>query len=118
MHLIMVVDDDDDIRETLAAVMEEEGFVVLKAANGAEALLQLRSGARPCLIVLDLMMPVMDGWKFRAEQRADPELASIPVVVLSAATDVRRHAASMKVRDYLVKPVELPALLNTIERHC
>src|SRR5437879_3079640 len=118
MHVIMLVEDDQDIRESVAAVMEEEGFAVLRAEHGEDALRQLRSGPRPCLIILDLMMPVMDGWKFRAEQRADPALSSIPIVVLSAATDVRKHAASLAVTDYLVKPVELPALLNTIERHC
>jgi CheY-like chemotaxis protein len=118
MHVIMLVEDDEDIRESVAAVMEEEGFTVLRAEHGGDALRQLRAGARPCLIVLDLMMPVMDGWKFRAEQRADPSLASIPVVVVSAATEVRKHAAALAVADYLVKPVELPALLNMIERNC
>jgi CheY-like chemotaxis protein len=69
------------------------------------------------LILLDLMMPVMDGWAFRAAQLADERLAKIPVVILSAATDVRRHAAQLRVDDYLVKPLDVPLLLNAVERH-
>src|SRR6478752_5333783 len=112
MHTIMIVEDDDDIRQSVAEVMEDEGFTVIQAAHGADALLKLRSGFRPCLIILDLMMPVMDGWAFRLEQQADQALRSIPVVIISAASEVRKHAASLAVTHYLVKPIELPALVN------
>ena len=84
-RFILLVDDDGDVRETIREALEEEGHRVTSAANGQEALSLLRDGkVRPDLILLDIMMPEMDGWAFRAEQRKHPELASIPVVVFTA----------------------------------
>src|SRR5690349_1848715 len=83
-HYVLVVEDSTDARQMLASLLEVEGFAVRTAANGREALDQLRAGPPPCLILLDLMMPVMDGYQFRAEQRQDPGLSPIPVVVVSA----------------------------------
>jgi len=115
---VLLVEDDDDIRGSIAEILREEGFEVVSASDGDEALRFLREAAEaPRLILLDLMMPVMDGWAFRAAQLADERLAKIPVVILSAATDVRRHAAQLRVDDYLVKPLDVPLLLNAIERH-
>jgi CheY-like chemotaxis protein len=83
--MLLVVDDDPAIRETLADLLQDEGYVVMTAINGKEALTRLRAGsARPCVILLDLMMPVMSGAEFYAEMRSDPALADIPVVVISA----------------------------------
>lgn len=115
---LLLVEDDDDVRESVTAVLTEEGFEVTTAFHGEDALRYLRSApSRPRLILLDLMMPVMDGWAFRTAQLEDPALADIPVVILSATTDVRQHARQLQVEDYLVKPLDVPLLLNTIERH-
>ena len=115
---ILVIDDEADLRETLSIILNEEGYEVMSAGNGAEALDRLRSGAPPSLILLDLMMPVMNGWQFRAEQRQDPQLARIPVVIISADAGVETKAAPLEVADCLKKPLELATLLRTIERHC
>jgi CheY-like chemotaxis protein len=116
--IVLLVEDDEDIRNSVAEILTDEGFQVIGAADGDDALRKLRAATElPRLILLDLMMPVMDGWAFRAAQLADERLAKIPVVILSAATDVRRHAAQLRVDEYLVKPLDVPLLLNTIERH-
>ena len=81
---ILIVEDDSDLREALSEVLRDEGYSVESAADGREALDRLRRDLRPSLILLDLTMPVMNGWQFRAEQRRDPALSEIPVVVLSA----------------------------------
>jgi CheY-like chemotaxis protein len=115
---VLLVEDDEDIRSSVAEILREEGFTVVGASDGDDALRYLREATDlPRLILLDLMMPVMDGWAFRAAQLDDPRLASIPVVILSAATDVRRHAQQLRVVDYLVKPLDVPLLLSAIERH-
>jgi len=95
-RLVLVIEDDEATREAVTLLLTSEGCDVLTAANGRAALEVLRNGARPDLIVLDLMMPVMDGWQFRAEQKRDPALSKIPVLVISAAGDVRRHAANLE----------------------
>ena len=115
---VLLVEDDEDIRVSVTEILRDEGFNVIPAVDGDDALRWLRGAAEPPrLILLDLMMPVMDGWAFRAAQLADARLADIPVVILSAATDVRRHAAQLHADDYLVKPLDVPLLLNAIERH-
>src|ERR1700733_13792148 len=83
--IVLVVDDDHDIRGTLSQVLEDEGYSTAAASDGREALRLLRAGLRPCIIFLDLSMPGMDGWDFRADQMADPDLRTIPVVVITAA---------------------------------
>jgi CheY-like chemotaxis protein len=112
---VLVVDDDRDIRETLEDVLAGEGFSVAAAANGKEALDYLRGSRHPCVILLDLMMPVLDGWGFRNAQVADPSLKGIPVVVLSAAPDRRGLFEQTPV---LQKPVSLDRLIGTISRYC
>ncbi|HEX6835893.1 MAG TPA: response regulator [Polyangia bacterium] len=115
---VLLVEDDEDIRASVGEILREEGFEVVGASDGDDALRYLRSAAEPPrLILLDLMMPVMDGWGFRAAQLADERLAKIPVVILSAATDVRQHAERLRVDDYLVKPLDVPQLLHAVERH-
>ena len=115
---ILVVDDDLEIRETLKDVLEEEGYDVDAAANGVEALAILRrDGARlPSLIVLDLMMPQMNGWEFCEVQRADPALSPIPVLVISAASSDGGRA-SIQGNPRLRKPVELVRLLEAVARY-
>jgi CheY-like chemotaxis protein len=116
---ILVVDDDAGIRDMLTQVLEDEGYGVLTAADGQIALTQLRQGnSPPCLILLDLMMPVMNGVQFRSEQQQDPWLASIPVVVISAHLSGRQRAHTVQAADYLEKPVNLPKLLDIVARYC
>jgi len=117
---ILIVEDDPHILESLRDLLEMEGYVISCATNGKEALGALRAAAKkPGLILLDLMMPVMDGFQFCEEQIRDSDLASIPVVIMSAAgrvkeEDVRQTAA----RAFLKKPLSLDLILDTINRHC
>jgi CheY-like chemotaxis protein len=116
---ILVVDDESSMREMLAEVLEEEGYRVACAANGLEAITYLRAAsAHPCVILLDLMMPVMSGWEFREEQRHDPVLASIPVVVLSAVQNLAHEAKAIGVTRHLPKPIDFASLLDTVEHYC
>ncbi len=114
---ILVVEDDASIRDTLRELLEDEGYRVLWAENGIEALRQLRT-CTPGVILLDLMMPVMDGWQLRKELQRDPALAHIPVVVVSAEHRLDRAVAALAVQGWLAKPFELQALLTTLRRFC
>ena len=114
---ILIVDDDVDVREMLSQFFSIEGYAVATAQNGQDALEQLRKGQQADLILLDLMMPVMDGWQFRLEQQRDPNLAAIPVVVLSAVYNARERAALLGAVDYMQKPVEFDKLIETAERY-
>jgi two-component system chemotaxis response regulator CheY len=114
---IMVVDDDVAIREILQAIFEIEGYRVVMASDGAQALQQLRSGVRPCLILLDLRMPGMDGRTFCQLQRAEPQIAGIPVVILSGDRDAPVVAAALGA-ECIVKPVDLGDLLSLVGRFC
>jgi CheY-like chemotaxis protein len=114
---VLVVEDDVDILHAIVDVLEDEGYAVRAAENGRVALDMLRApGARPpCVILLDLMMPVMDGWAFRAEQLRDPALADIPVVILTADGRAAEKARLMNSAGALVKPVDLLTLLGAIQ---
>ena len=114
-RLILVVDDDDDIRESMLEILEDRRYATAQARNGEDALQQLRAGLRPDAIFLDLMMPVMDGRAFREAQRADPALAAIPVVVLTAHGDVAAAAAEMSPRAFLKKPASLKEILAAVD---
>jgi CheY-like chemotaxis protein len=114
---VLVVEDDRDTREMLEQFLEFEGFAVRTAVNGAAALDSLRSGQRPCVILLDLMMPVMNGWQFRAAQTQDPHFASIPVVVITAAGP-RGAIPSIAADGWLAKPVDFEHLLAAIRPFC
>jgi len=112
---ILVVDDDADIRMSLEDALQEAGFSVATAGNGQEALRVLRTCQdRIDLILLDLMMPVMNGWQFRREQQQDPHLSVIPVVVLSAGNHVAEAAASLGAATFLRKPIGMDALLRAV----
>jgi CheY-like chemotaxis protein len=117
-HHILVVDDDAEIRETIVELLRERGYEASGAGDGIEALDTLRSRSPWCLILLDLMMPNMDGWQMRREQLADPVLSAIPVVVVSATTDVPQVATSLRAVDYVTKPARLTQLIEAVERHC
>lgn len=115
---VLVVEDETEIREDVADVLRDEGYEVVTAANGAEALEHLRRGAPPCVILLDLMMPVMTGPEFRIAQLLDPTVASVPVVVVSGAGNARQKALDMKAVAHLAKPFQLHDLLATVARYC
>lgn len=113
MKQILIVEDNVDLRMLYEQAMSSEGYETISAGNGREALDLLRSGTRPCVILLDLMMPVMDGWQFLKEREADPALSSIPVVVCSAS----KENVPDSVR-FLRKPVDLDVLLQVAHDHC
>lgn len=116
---VLVVEDDEDIRADLAAILRVKGFAVDEAANGKEALAQLQGGARPCLIVLDLMMPVMNGWELRAAMLGEHTLSEIPVVVVSGKGRIAPdEEATLAPAAVLVKPFELTELLELVARYC
>ena|SRR5947209_1179655 len=115
--IVLLVEDDTDIREDLAALLESEGYRVAQASNGAEGLDRLRN-MKPCIILLDLMMPVMSGWDFRERQLADPGLAGIPTVILSGAARGAQEAKALKATAFLQKPFDLQPLLQTIAQYC
>lgn len=117
-HHILVVDDNAEIRETMVELLRERGYAALGASDGVEALDTLRSRPHWCLIFLDLMMPNMDGFAMRKEQLADPILAAIPVVVVSATTDVPEAARTLAAAGYFVKPVRLSEVVKVVEKHC
>jgi CheY-like chemotaxis protein len=113
---ILVVEDDLATREALSLILSADGYHVATAADGLDALGQLRVGERPGLILLDLMMPLMDGWQFRQEQLRDPRLADIPVIVCSAAGRVGQRAANLHALAYLDKPIDPMVLLDVVRR--
>ncbi len=113
---ILIVEDDAELREMMAQLLTLEGFRAETVANGRDALAYLHKGDAPDLILLDLMMPVMDGWEFRRRQRAHPEFAHVPVVVLSALDHAR--AADLGDPAFLKKPLDLDRLLELVHRHC
>jgi CheY-like chemotaxis protein len=113
---ILVVEDDKDLRESLRDALELEGYVAVSVENGQAALSYLATGARPCVILLDLMMPVMDGWAFRQEMLKDDELASIPVVVMTAATPAR--AAAIAAEAVIYKPLHMGKVVDVVQEHC
>ena len=119
MRQILVVEDDDAIRGLVSDVLREDGYLVHEARNGIEALEQLRGG-QPDLIVLDLLMPVMDGWAFVEECRMKHYCEGVPIVVTSASHDLPRTAERLReygVRTCLAKPFDLDGLLALVERY-
>jgi CheY-like chemotaxis protein len=115
---LLVVDDDAVIRDSLADLLADEGYSVITAIDGADALKKLRDGMpTPCVILLDLMMPIMSGGEFYQAQQADPMLADIPVVVISADGNVKNKAQSFG-GEYLAKPVKIDTVLSTVDRLC
>jgi CheY-like chemotaxis protein len=115
---ILIVEDETDVREALAIFFEAEGYDVLQAANGEEALALLDRAPAVCLILLDLFMPVMDAWGFRRAQLADPRLAAIPVIVISADRFAAEKAESLGARGCHLKPIDFDRLRTDVDAHC
>jgi CheY-like chemotaxis protein len=114
---LMIVDDDDDLRNALADIMTAQGYEVAAFADARAALAALSGGVTPFLILLDLMMPGMSGWDFRAAQLENPALALIPVVVVTAASHLDDAARSLSSVEVLHKPFALEILLPVVERY-
>jgi CheY-like chemotaxis protein len=116
---VLVVDDDSAVRSALKELFETEGYIVATAANGRAALNRLAAGLRPCVVLLDLMMPVMDGWDFRTEQLKNPALKEIPVFILTAAgfshETIRAQFGSIP---FVPKPPPHEELLAMVHRIC
>jgi CheY-like chemotaxis protein len=112
---VLVVDDQEVIRDTLQTALDDEGFTVECAANGQEAL-DIMERWKPCVILLDLMMPVMDGWAFRAEQQRSGN--TVPVVLLSAAGELERHKEALGAVAIIPKPFDIDNVVSAIERIC
>ena len=113
---VLIVEDDADLREMMAQLLSLEGYRAETAPNGRDALQYLERGDRPDVILLDLMMPVMDGWEFRRRQVADPTIATVPVVVLSAVDPSR--AGDLGGAAFLKKPLDFDQLLELVRRFC
>jgi CheY-like chemotaxis protein len=119
MPRILVIENDVESRELIGTLLESEGYEVTATAHGQEALDWLHQNEPPCLIFLDLSMPVMDGWQFQHEQQQDPALASIPVLLLSGEHNLSDHAAAMNTAGHFTKPVcEFDSLLETVHALC
>ena len=120
MHsdLVLVVDDDPDMRDSLCTLLEMEGYRAVGAANGKEALDYLQGASPPCVIILDLMMPVMTGAEFRKRQLADPTLARVPTLVLSAMAASFQKTEVADAAGYLVKPLEPEEFTRTVRQFC
>ena len=110
--MILVVEDDPDVRDAYVDVLADAGYRVETAGNGALALDRLRRGGAPALVLLDLMMPVMDGWQLRGHMQADPALRDIPVIVITASREVRELPCAER----LLKPVPFEDLLGAVAR--
>ena len=115
---VLIVEDDADLREMMAQLLSLEGFRTATVANGREAIEYLHGadGEKPDVILLDLMMPVMDGWEFRRLQQADPAVKDVPVIVLSALDATR--AAGVNAQAFLKKPLDFDRLLQLVREYC
>ncbi|HJU29021.1 MAG TPA: response regulator [Candidatus Binataceae bacterium] len=112
---ILVVEDDIQALEALTALLESSGYTVARAQNGREALSVLGNvDSQPCLILLDLSMPVMDGWEFLRSQRSQPAIASIPVIVITALVS----AVPAGAKGLVTKPIDVSRLLTLVQRYC
>jgi len=116
---ILVIDDEQAARESVVETLNDSGCEALGASDGAEGRLQLESRADlPCMIILDLMMPGMNGWQFREWQRSTPRFSSVPVVVISAVVDLDRQMVALGVAEAISKPVLFGTLFDRVETRC
>jgi CheY-like chemotaxis protein len=115
---LLLVEDDDDIRVDLCALLHDRGYRVSAVRNGLEALEYLRSSEAPQLILLDLMMPGMDGWQLRIELLKDKRWAAIPILLLSGAGGLVTEAAALGAVAFLNKPFKVNQLLGLVQQHC
>jgi CheY-like chemotaxis protein len=114
--VVLVIDDDADLRDSIAALLRMHGYTVMVAGHGRDGLARLRD-QRPDVILLDLNMPVMDGWEFRAEQArlADKQLAAVPVLLCTAAIDAEAHAADLRAAAFIEKPLDMDVVLRAVQ---
>ena len=112
------MEDDPDTRESLVDLLDEEGYDVHTARDGADALEWLQANDLPQVILLDLMMPRMNGWIFRLEQQKDPVLAAIPVVLMSGIPRSGARCGFLRAAGHLRKPLDVPSLLRLLEQYC
>ncbi len=114
---VLVVEDDDDVREALVLLLDSEGVNAVGATDGRDAIDRIKAGFRPSLILLDLMMPVMDGERFLRARIIDPDLASIPVVVVSAMQRIRVDPVELHVDEMIAKPVNPSRVLDAVRQY-
>ena len=116
---VLVIDDDPEIRQSLADALSDRGWVVVTEPNGKTAMEHLRQGLEPCAILVDLMMPVMDGWEFREEVRQDPGLRDIPMLVISAfSPKAPKGYPELGDAPFIPKPFEVETVIRALERVC
>jgi CheY-like chemotaxis protein len=118
---IMIIEDDADLRDGIAYLLEASGYQVAAASDGEDALEQLGRGVRPCLILLDLLMPRKDGFQFRSEQMQSPSYAGIPTIAYSGiytGSGLREKALDLGITTVLEKPVDYDTLLDLVEQYC
>jgi two-component system, chemotaxis family, chemotaxis protein CheY len=115
---ILLIEDDDSLGSILASVLQDQGYRVVLASNGREALHYLLTERPPRLILLNLVMPSMNGWKFREQLMRYPKLAEIPVIVLSGVRKLEKKAASLGATDSFTKPYNIKALVDTVQHYC
>jgi CheY-like chemotaxis protein len=113
--MVLLVDDDEDLRDSVRDLLQRRGYTVATAEDGAAALSKLAQMERPCIVLLDLVMPGMDGWKLLTALQADPTFAAVPVVVASAHAATHAPAGAVSV---LRKPFALDELFRVVEHHC
>ncbi len=118
METILLIEDDADIRELLAELLQFRGYQVAAVANGREALDRLEADVLPCLIILDLMLPVISGWEFRRRQLSDPRWSTIPTVLLSSANNLSEQLQRLQAVAFIPKPIDFQLLYETIDRYC
>lgn len=114
---VLIIEDDESIRELLVELLESEGYVVSAAENGLQGIEFLKKNSRPDLILMDLMMPVMDGYTFRTEQMKNPQWITIPTVVMSAEASAKEKLKNYSITAFLTKPIELETILKTVEKY-
>ena len=115
---ILIVEDDEAIAEAIVGLLEDEGYAAVSVSDGRAALEKLRDGEKTCLILLDISMPVMNGWQFRQEQLKDAALAPVPVVVCTADGRAAVKAQSIGTAGWLQKPIDPERLLEVVGTHC
>jgi CheY-like chemotaxis protein len=118
MAEILIIDDDPAIRDVLGEVLRRAGYEVSTATNGVEALTHMRTKGAPSLILLDLMMPVMDGWEFRREQLKDPALRSVPTIILTTVANIMAEAKLLQAAGYISKSTAYGSILEVVRAYC
>lgn len=115
---VLIIDDDADVREAISLLLSSEGHHSVAVNDGHQALECLEQGVPVCLILLDLMMPGMNGAEFRAKQRLDPRISSIPVVIITADGNAEGKARQLEVDGVLRKPMDAAILVSTVRKYC